>query len=139
MGGETIAVFHRGSCESPGYLTTKKTVQITEIPDTSYTLGRMQGCWLLFLHYPDETRVAEVELDGQGVALHVNEERYAGLSAMLDSNGRLTLENEKVRVEAQLQDDGAYFRGAAFVEGATSPIPCSACRVEQTRGGREQE
>ncbi len=126
--------------EKAPFLTTQKSVRISEIGEKRYALAELAGNWTLFLHFPEQTQLVEYILDSEGGIQGASDERIRGLSFSLDEDeGRLVMENAHLRIEAALLKEGDYFKGTAFIKGTSSPVPCSACKIESNAECREDE
>lgn len=115
---------------------SKKTVEITEISDDTFTQGMIQGQWVLYLYYPNITKSLELMIDEKGNV--TNEPEGLGDAAVvtLGESGDLEMQSGSLNLKGPMDKTRERLEGMAIVRDASSPIPFSCFKIGTFQAGK---
>lgn len=108
---------------------SRKTVEITEISEDTFTQDMVRGQWVLYLYYPNVTRSLELIIDEKGNAAGRSEESDEAISVILSENGSLEMKSGSLSLKGTMDGTREHLEGMAIVKDASSPIPFSCFKI----------
>jgi len=127
-------LFHKEQVDFPAK-KSKKAVQIIDISENLSTTDSLAGNWILFLHYAHETCSVDITIDDSSMAVSKDREIIGDLSAFLDEDGSVKMDNEKAHLEGVINPEGNHLDGMATIQGEKAPVPFSAVKIGHSAQG----
>ncbi len=108
---------------------SKKTVEITEIPQEAFTQDMLKGQWVLYLYYPSVTRTLELMIDEGGAVTGRTEDIEVAMTVALGQDGNLELNGPSLNLKGSMDKSREHLDGMAVVKDSSSPIPFSCFKI----------
>lgn len=94
------------------------------------TLESLKGCWVIYLHYQDETAAVEIVIDGKGnVRKRAGSASYEGMTVSFCDDGTLVMKNEKISLPGTMNPGSDRIEGMAVLRDFPQPVPFSCLKV----------
>lgn len=113
-----------------------KTAQITEPAQQGPREKTLIGNWILFLHYPSETRSVDISIDVHGLAVSGDRTIADDLTISIDNTGSVNIDNQKAHMVGVMNADGNHIDGMAVIEGTKAPLPFSLFKIDESPGSK---
>jgi hypothetical protein len=89
----------------------------------------MAGYWMLFIHFPEQTKSCDIVLDERGSIIQSSDSRLADRTFIINKNGRIHfVSSDKMKFSGAIQSDKHYLNGMVNIEDK-GPVPFSACKI----------
>lgn len=111
---------------------SKKTVQISEISPEIYSIENLNGNWILFLHYTNETSSVDITIDSLGSVTSKDKKIIGNLNITVDENGSVEMNNEHAQFKGTLNKEENHIDGMVVMQESRTPVPFSAFKIEDT-------
>jgi len=108
---------------------SKKTVEITEISEESFTQDMLKGQWVLYLYYPSVIRTFELMIDEGGAVTGRTEDIEVAMTAAIAQDGSLEFNGPSLNLKGSVDKSREHLDGMAVVKDASSPIPFSCFKI----------
>ena len=108
---------------------SKKTVEITEIPQEAFTQDMLKGQWVLYLYYPSVTKTLELMIDEKGAVTGRSEDVEVSMTVAMGQDGNLELDGPSLNLKGSMDKSREHLDGMAVVKDASSPIPFSCFKI----------
>lgn len=92
-------------------------------------LETIQGDWVLMLHYPTQTRMADITILPSGTVQSRNRDVCEDMSISCSAEGSLVMTNARINIQGILDQTGDHMKGMATIQGTRAPVPCSAFKI----------
>lgn len=115
--------------DTPAVKGAKRDLAAPKPSEHSLTVTSLKGCWVIYLHYPDETVAVEIVIDGQGNARKRTGIPSEGMVVSIRKDGTVLMRNENISLPGSMGQADDRIEGMATLRDHRQPVPFSCLKV----------